>query len=242
FASAEAPRDGLSPTGRIMGPSSQRLKIAFAPEPMNGASLDAETRAAIERTADLCRSLGHEVIDWTIPIDGKAFQDEFLLLWAAGAAEFAQQAQAFAPNKAPEEILEPWTLALAQDFMAKKDRFEDAIAYLQAFEGQYHSWFEDFDVLLTPTVSTLPPKIGQQAPTVDFETLMKRVTDFVAFTAPMNVAGAASMSVPVQWTDGGLPVGSLFSGRRGDDGKLLALAYELEEAQPWIDRVPALAR
>ncbi|WP_300393320.1 amidase [Henriciella sp.] len=240
FAAAEDPREGLTPTGRITGPASRRLKIAFAPEPTNGASLDSETRAGIERTADLCRSLGHEVVDWTVPMDGKAFQDEFLLLWAAGAAEFMQQAMAYSPGKAPEEILEPWTLGLAQDFMAKKDRFESAIAYLQAFEGEYHSWFDDFDVLLTPTVSTLPPAIGTQSPTGDFDETMKRVTDFVAFTAPMNVSGAASMSVPLQWTSGGIPVGSLFSGRRGDDGLLLALAYELEAAQPWIDRKPGI--
>ena len=167
-----------------------------------------------------------------MPVDGRRFQDEFLLLWAAGAAEFAEQAMAYAPGRAPEEILEPWTLGLARDFAANKDKFEAAIAWLQAFEGEYHSWFENFDVILTPTVSTLPPEIGYQAPTGPYEEIRQRVTDFAAFTAPMNVAGAASMSVPVQWTDGGLPVGSLFSGRRGDDGLLLALAYELEAAQP----------
>ena len=240
FAATEDPDSGLPQAGSVTGPSSRRLRIAFAPEPPNGARLDAETRAAIERTASLCRSLGHEVIDWTQPVDGKAFQDRFLLLWAAGAYEFAQQAAGFAGKPPSEEILEPWTLGLADMFTDRMDEFDPAIAYLKAFQDEYASWFDDFDVLLTPTVSTLPPPIGYQSPTGDFDETMQRVTDFVAFTAPMNVAGAASMSVPVQWTEDGLPVGSLFSARRGDDAMLLQLAYELEAAQPWIERKPDL--
>ncbi|MEL7113911.1 MAG: amidase family protein, partial [Pseudomonadota bacterium] len=107
-----------------------------------------------------------------------------------------------------------------------------------AFEAEYNAWFDQFDVLLTPTVSTVPPKVGSQAPDGDYDTVRANVLNFAAFTAPMNVSGAASMSVPLQWSDAGLPIGSMFSGKRGDDALLLALAYELEEAQPWIDRLP----
>ncbi|MCF6329033.1 MAG: amidase [Henriciella sp.] len=240
FAGAEAPSNGLGATGHITGPATRRLKIAFAPEATNGAVLDQDTRDGIERTAQLCRDLGHEVIDFALPLDGEEFGDRFLLYWAAGAAQFAQEAARFAGKPPGPDILEPWTLGLAMQFLSRAGEIDDAVAYLQAFEGVYHSWFKDFDVILSPTVSTVAPKVGEQAPDGDFETVMKNVLDFAAFTSPMNVAGAASMSVPVQWSDDGLPVGSMFSGQRGDDGLLLALAYELEAAQPWIDRVPIL--
>ncbi|WP_084419403.1 amidase [Henriciella litoralis] len=242
FAAAEAPKSDLAKTGRIMGPNKRRLKIAYAPDAPNKATLDAETRSAIEKTADLCRALGHEVIDWKQPVDGLEFQDKFLLFWAAGAAQFVQDASAFSGKPPSPEIVEPWTLGLAQRFLSRQDEFDAAVAYLKAYQTEYASWFDDFDVLLTPTVSTLPPAIGVQSPTGDFDEVMKSVTDFVAFTAPMNVSGAASMNVPIQWTDSGLPVGSMFSGRRGDDGLLLALAYELEAAQPWISRVPDIIK
>lgn len=239
FAAAETDLvSDLPKTGMVSDASTRRLKIAFAPEPQNGASLDAATRAGIERTAQLCRDLGHEVVDFTLPVDGNAFMDHFLLYWAAGAGAFSLQASAFSGKPSGPEILEPWTLGLANLFLERQADMPAAIAYLQAFESAYHAWFEDFDVLLTPTVSTVPPKIGTQAPDGDFETVMKNVTDFACFTGLMNVAGAASMSVPLQWSDDGLPIGSMFSAKRGDDGLLFALAYELEAAQPWIDRLP----
>ena len=240
FAACEDPNGGLTPTGQILGPSTKRLKIAFAPDPINGASLDAETRDGIERTAELCRSLGHEVIDWSMPVDGNEFTENFLLLWASGAAGLVDQAKAQFPDTDITSLVEPWTLGLAAEFLARQDQFDAAQAYLTAFEPVYHSFFDDIDVILTPTVSNLPPAIGVQAPTRPFEELRKEVVDFAAFTAPMNVAGSASMSVPIQWTDAGLPVGSMFSARRGDDGVLLSLAYELEAAQPWIGRTPAM--
>lgn len=228
----------LPRTGNITEASTRRLKIAFAPEPENGATLDAETRSGIERTAQLCRDLGHEVIDYRMPIDGIEFMDKFLLYWAAGAAGFAEQASRFSGKPIGPEIVEPWTLGLAARFMERQSEMPDVVAYLLAFEAQYHSWFEEFDVILTPTVSSIPPKIGTQAPDGDFDTVMENVLGFASYTAPMNVAGSASMSVPLQWSAEGLPIGSMFSAKRGDDGLLLALAYELEAAQPWIDRVP----
>lgn len=240
FAAAEVDLEtDLPRTGNITEASSRRLKIAFAPNPVTDSTVDSETRAGLERTAQLCRELGHEVVDYSIPIDGEKFSDAFLLYWAAGAAEFAQQASAFTGKPISPEIVEPWTLGLAGEFLGRQGEMEDAIAYLKAFEAQYHAWFEDFDVLLTPTVSTVPPKIGEQAPDGDYASVRANVLNFAAQTSPMNVSGAASMSVPIQWSSDGLPIGSMFSGRRGDDGLLLALAYELEAAQPWIDRLPA---
>ncbi len=239
FAAAEVDLEtDLPRTGNITEASTRRLKIGFAPDPITDATLDAATRAGIERTAQLCRELGHEVVDFTIPTDGAKFTDAFLLYWAAGAAAFAEQASAFTGKPIGPEIVEPWTLGLAGEFLARQADMDETIAYLLAFEAEYHSWFEGLDVLLTPTVSTVPPKVGSQAPDGDFQTVRANVLNFAAFTAPMNVSGAASMSVPLQWSEDGLPIGSMFSGKRGDDGLLLSLAYELEAAQPWINRLP----
>ncbi|HIK65526.1 MAG TPA: 6-aminohexanoate hydrolase, partial [Henriciella marina] len=239
FAMAEA-GESLPKIGKITGPSSRRLKVALVTETGTDAQLDPEVRAATEQAADLCRELGHEVIEWDLPIDARKFQDQFILFWAAGAAQFMQDAAAALGVPPSPEIIEPWTLGLASLFGERQGEFAETVADLQAFSSIYASWFENFDVLLTPTVTKLPPKIGEQAPDGDFDTVMKSVTDYVAYTPYMNVSGAASMNVPLFWSEGGLPIGSMFSGRQGDDGLLLALAYELEQARPWISRRPQL--
>lgn len=242
FTVAERNDGTYEPLGAVTGPSTRRLKIAYAPDPIStSASLDSEVRTGLDSAAELCRKLGHEVVDYSIDMDGDEFVDKFLLYWAAGAAEFAKDAAAFAGKPVSPEIVEPWTLGLAQMFLSRADEMDAAVAYLAAFEAVYDSWFKDFDVLLTPTLARPPVPIGEQSPTGDFETVKASVLNFAAYTAPMNVAGAASMSVPLAWTDGGLPVGAMFSGKRGDERMLFELAYELEAARPWIDRKPPVS-
>ncbi len=238
FTASERLDGSYEPVGNITGPSTRRLKIAFAPRPSTDSPVAEDVRAALADTAQLCRDLGHEVTDYDLPFNGEEFIDKFLLYWSGGAAGFAQQASDFSGQPISPDIVEPWTLSLAMDFLKRQDEADAAVAYLQDFEDVYHEWFRDFDVLLSPVVSTTAPRIGMQDPAGDFETVKKNVLDFAAFTAPMNVSGAASMSVPLHQGADGLPIGSMFSGKRGDDGLLLALAYELEDARPWITRLP----
>ncbi len=233
---------GNYPTiGNLTGPASKRLTIGFAPEPPAGGPLDREVRRAAEATAELCHALGHEVVDFSLPIDGAEFADRFLLYWAAGASEFAEAASQVSGKPIGPEIVEPWTLHLREHFLARRDEMPETMAYLKGFEARYGAMFEGLDVLLSPTVGAPPVEIGLLSPGIDGATHMQRVTDFAAYTAPMNVAGAASMSVPLAWSSAGLPIGMMFSGKRGDDAMLFQLAYELEEARPWIENVPPVS-
>ncbi|MEM6900583.1 MAG: amidase family protein [Pseudomonadota bacterium] len=239
FAATARSEDARVP---VTGPDTRRLRIGHAPEPVStGTSLHPDTRAELDATAELCRDLGHEVKDVTLPIDGDTFSDRFLLYWAAGAAQFAQDASSFAGKPPSPEILEPWTLMLAQNFLSRATEIDDVVAYLVGFKIAYDNMFEEIgvDLVLTPTVSSPAPPIGTQNPAAEnMEEVMANVLSFAAYTSPMNVSGAASMSVPLGNSPDGLPIGSMFSGKKGDDRMLLALAYELEEAKPWIDRVP----
>ena len=239
FRAAEMPGADYPPLGEIK-PLTRRLKIGFAPEPIGGTALHPDTRAAIEDVAQLCRDLGHTVIDYTIPMDGPKFTDAFIMYWAAGAGEFAQAVSAASGKPVSPEILEPWTLGLANMAAARMADLPGIIGYLLAFEEEYHSFFNDLDILLTPVTGSPAVPVGEQAPDGDFDAVMDSVLKFVAYTSPMNVAGAASMSVPLAWSPTGLPIGAMFSGRRGDDALLFELALELEAARPWAGRKPAV--
>jgi amidase len=240
FRIAETENGPYAKLGKIE-PLKRRLKIAYAPMPPAGTPLHPDTKSALDEVAKFCAGLGHTVEDFTLPIDGEAFVDRFLLLWAAGAADFARSASIFSGKPIGPEILEPWTLGLAGMYLNRQNQMAEALAYLTNFTREYDQSFAAYDVLLSPVTGSPALLIGEQAPDKPFDTLMASVLSFAAYTAPMNVAGAPSMSVPLSWSPSGLPIGAMFSARGGDDALLFELALELEAARPWADRRPPVS-
>ncbi len=225
------------PLGEI-APLKRRLKIAYAPLPPAGSPVAQETLDALDDVASLCANLGHTIQPLQPDLNGAEFIDHFLLYWAAGAATFTQQASAFTGKPPGPDIVEPWTLGLTEMFLKRQKDFPKTIAYLQNFSSVYDQLFAGYDVLLSPVTGSPAVPIGEQAPDGDFDKVMTSVLNFASYTAPMNVSGAPSMSVPLAWSPSGLPIGAMFSGRLGDDGLLFELALELEAARPWADKRP----
>ena len=82
-------------------------------------------------------------------------------------------------------------------------------------------------------------------PTADYEQIIERLLDWVAFTPLQNATGDPAISLPMAQTASGLPVGMMLSATVGREARLLELAYELEEARPWRriqDPAPAVRR
>lgn len=225
----------FKPTGLITGPSKKRLKIAFNTQNYFGKEPDGDVRASIEATAKLCADLGHEIVPVKDPLNGEEFMDRFLTVWASGPAQLVALAKS--KGAKPEDVLEPWTIGLAE-FYAKKpeDAMAVSLAYFAEVEKQIAAFMGDYDVWLTPVLATPAPKLGVQAPTVDFDTLYQRTIDYVSYTPVHNVAGTPAMSVPLGMSSDGLPIGSQFAAAKGQEGTLLSLAYELEGAASWASR------
>jgi amidase len=232
----------LAPTGLVEGANTQRLRIRLQLAAANGRDPDPEVRAATEAAAELCRSLGHDVSEGAIDINGPQFSEDFTLLWAASAAEIVQLVRQQAGADAPlDQLLEPLTLGLSDLFMAApRGALDAAVRRLLEVSARYDAAFADFDVLLTPVLAKVPPLLGEIAPDSGMEGF-QRVADYVGYTPLQNVAGAPAMSVPLAWSAAGLPIGAHFSAPRGHERRLLELAYELEQAQPWAGRKPPVA-
>jgi amidase len=232
----EAP---LRPVGLVAEPSPRRLRIAYSTRTNFGEEPDPEVKAATEAAARLCAELGHEVLEGWPQLSGEEFAEHFLTLWASGPARLVEQ---LGGDAAALAQLEPWTLGLAEEFTRKPlGSLEDARTYFAQVERMVDDFFGGVHVWLTPVLATPPPPLGELAPDVPFATLRERCIRYVAYTPVHNVAGTPAMSVPLAWSAAGLPIGSQFAARRGEEAALLSLAYELEEAQPWRERWPALA-
>lgn len=234
----------VTPTGFVEGPSSRRLRIAFATTNYRGDEAHPDVKAALDQTAQLCADLGHEIVEARPVVDGGEFLDHFMGIWSSSPAALVENAWLIGLTQFrwtnAEEGLEPWTRALAewhqQREAANPGVIERALAYFQEVEAAYDTYFQEVDVELTPVLRRPPIKLGEQAPDVEFDALFERVVDYVSYTPQHNVAGTPGISLPLFTSSEGMPIGSQFATRKGGERTLLELAYELEQAKPWADR------
>ena len=105
-------------------------------------------------------------------------------------------------------------------------------------------WGRDFDVLLTPTSAILPPIAGAilEAQHAAPDQPVFDVVASVSFTAFGNVTGLPAVSLPLHWTDDGLPVGVQLVAGPWQEARLIALAAQLEQARPWAERRPPVVQ
>jgi len=139
--------------------------------------------------------------------------------------------------------LEPFSLGMVEmSRRAGPAALGAALQRLQADVAAYDPWFvgRGLDVVMSPVLQTAAPPLGFVGPSVPFDTLIERLIAYVGYTPYHNVVGAPSMSVPLTWTEAGLPIGTQFAGRVGAEATLLQLAYQLEEARPWAHRIPPI--
>ena len=235
--------DKLPPVGMINGPATKRLKIALVLEGVNGKRPDPEVEQAIRASAKLCESLKHKVEEVKLPINGQELTEAFLGYWAAGTVGLeAEIEQMLGKGLKREDVLEPWTIGLIE-LGRKRGLFQAVGRANKAFTeaaAALESFFKNYDVILSPVLRIPPYKLGYHDPRQNFDTLLARVLDEVAYTPLHNACGTPAMSVPLYWTKSGLPIGSQFAAWRGGEATLLQLAYELEAARPWAKKRPAI--
>jgi amidase len=228
----------FAPVGVVAGPSTRRLRIAVHIPNALGREPDPVVRAAIESAAELCRGLGHHVREGRPPVDGEQFNADFILLWANGAAEVAALVESQAPGAPLDQLLEPLTIELAAHARGQgPEALAAAVERLLAVETSYAAFFNEVDVFLTPVLAKPPLPLGEIPGTAGMA-VFSTLSNYVGYTPLQNIAGAPAMSVPLAWSPEGLPIGAHFSAAKGQERRLLELAYELEQARPWASRRP----
>lgn len=219
-----------------------RLRIALATQPFAPAEVHPECQAAAEDAARLCESLGHDVDELVLPIDGHAMRDATGTVICGNMASDLDGAAAMAGQAASGETVERASLAYAligAESSAKE--MARAVQTLQIIGRQLGQFFERYDVLLSPTLAAPPPKIGYlDQNSEDPEEFSARVLAHIPYTPLYNNSGCPAITLPLGWSETGLPIGVMFGTRLGGEGLLLRLAAQIEAAQPWDGRRPAL--
>lgn len=220
-------------------PPPGRLRIALAMDNLAGEAPHPQVAEAVRRAADLCEDLGHEVVPLRLPVDGEAVTDCFRTIWACLAGDIVAQCRAAHGEAALPDLLEPWTLALAEWGTGLGCRDIEAM-YLQVARATdaLAALHRDCAVVLSPVLRAPPVPLGALAPVRAFDGLMRDMFDYVSYTPLHNLAGTPAISVPLSESPQGLPIGAMFAAARGRDGLLLQLAAELEAARPWAGRWP----
>lgn len=222
----------LPPLGHITTPGRKRLKIGMFTQKISGDETDNACVEAVHKAAALCEELGHEVQEIKVPISAQ-FADDFLLYWGMLAASISHLGKLAVDWHMDTGKLEPLTDGLAKHFTRNLLKFPFALRRLYQFEAQYATAFADLDVLLSPTLGQPAPPLGYLALDLPFEQARERLVNFASFTAAQNVAGAPAISLPMHHTAEGIPVGVHFAAAMGHEFRLIELALEIEQAQPF---------
>lgn len=223
-------------------PSGLRVGLALNP-PLRDAEVDPACAEAARSAARALESLGHRVEEITVPWGEGDLLTEFTRVWAPMISMQTLIGGVLRGREATADDVEPLTWVMwenahakdALDFVAAEGRMKTLARSVVTFLAPY-------DLVVTPALARPPVPIGEihgRGP--DPWDHYRRSGHFTPFTAVCNITGLPAISLPLFQGEEGLPLAVQLIGRPLGEGQLLAVASQLEQAIPWVDRRPALA-
>ena len=228
-----------------VGADPGRLKIAFSSASPSGRIADRESVSAVHAAAKLCETLGHHIEETGPSYDWEVSSNAFSDMWCLGTLALVDGLEVLTGNTASLTNLERGTwltvqrakTLTAQQINQSRDSLFRIVRDVELF-------FEDWDILITPTCLTTAPPLGQINSNIEGLSFNdwydKVVSDFAPYTQIFNASGQPAMSVPLYQSKAGLPIGIQCVAKFGDEATLIRLASQLEQALPWVQRQPPL--
>jgi amidase len=225
-----------------LGSDPGRLRIGLLDHHPQGGPVDTECTTAARNVGALLESLGHIVEPaWPKALEDTASGAAFGALWSANMGVSQRRFEEQLGRPLTDDEFEPMNRVQAE-FAAHFSSVDYALALAAAAQHRraIQSWWHDgWDLLLTPTLAALPLKLGTLAnDPANPMAVMARAGQFVPFTPPFNMSGQPAISLPLEWTAEGLPVGVQLVAAYGREDVLFRIASQLEQANPWIGRTP----
>jgi amidase len=229
-----------------------RVPSVLTPEP------HAEARAAVAAAVELLEQLGHEVVELPVaPYDDAALAKQFLLTWFVSLAWIVDDIKRRTGCRDDAFELETLIAAALGRTYSSVD-YCGALEHRQDHVRRIDEFHQSHDLLLTPTLATPPPRIGEfdlpgparigaravlaarASRVLSRLGIVDQIVDdnlgWVPYTQLANLTGRPAASLPLHWTTDGLPLGVQFVAAPGGERVLLRLAAQLEGARPWAGR------
>ena len=224
----------MVPVGEVTGPPTRRLRIGVLGGVDGVAELDQAAETTLADTAALLDTLGHHVEPVAPPVHPERFRDDFVDYYRFLCFAASRTAKIVHGSHFRGDSLTPFTKGMAESFKDAPGRVLGAARRLRSTRAQVAAMHRSFDLLLSPTLATVPPELGYLSTTEDFEPLLERIIAWMTFTPIANAAGTPAINLPMGFdAETGLPVGAMLSADFGADALLIQIALELEEASPW---------
>ncbi len=221
-----------------------KLRIAVITQSPGGAPVHQDNRDAVARAAALCHSLGHEVREAVLPEPFTKMMESFGVLGVVGVcAQIRGRAHELGREPGPDD-LERVTIEMYRlgPSISALD-YEAARQAVQRLGFTMHAFMRDIDVLLMPIAPRAPWKVEDVTLEMPVEEFYQKAVGYSDFTAICNVTGQPALTLPLHLNAAGIPVGTHFAARYGDETTLIRLAAQIESAAPWSQRVsPLLAQ
>ncbi|HET6214965.1 MAG TPA: amidase family protein, partial [Micromonosporaceae bacterium] len=223
-----------------VGADPGRLRVGVLDRPgIQGYLDDPACRAAVAHAARLLDSLGHRVEESApAAMQEEEFAGHFGTIIAADTEAVFQAFELMLGRRIEDDEIEPRNAN-----HRRTGRALSVVSYLQSrawigvWARRMASWWEEYDLLLTPTLGAPPPELGWfTAQGTEHEA--RRIVSFIPYTAQFNMTGQPAVSLPLHWTPDGLPVGVQLVAGYGREDLLIQVASQLEQAAPWADRRP----
>jgi amidase len=221
----------LPPIGDVTHAGKRRRRIAVCTQSIV-RDASPEVRELTLKTAAMLEEVGHRVTPIGNPVPAY-FKDDFLLYWGFLAFAIVRGGRRAFGESFDRTRLDNLTLGLERYVSRNLHRLPVAIARLSRIRRITSRLYQTYDAILTPTLADEPPRIGHLDPTADYQQIIDRLIDWVAFTPLENATGEPAISLPLAESAAGMPIGMMFATGLGQEATLLELAYELEEARPW---------
>jgi amidase len=208
-----------------------RLRIALSTKPILPQPVDARVLRAVEQTAELLRSLGHEVVQ----------RDPDYPPWLGAhlVARFLRGAHDAAMDLGNVERMERRTRQIVRmGRLVGEAGIARALGAEASLVARVGRVWEDHDVLLCPATARPALRIGEYEGRGALWT-MNGGTRLIPFLGTWNATGQPAASVPAGFTEDGLPLAVQLVGRPHDEATLLSLGAQIEAERPWTQDRPA---